>query len=346
LKGNISQSGIKDAPAGHPVHTFLQENAALGQAVQSMTGIFNEIEGMEEDSDAKEKMMQIHGLFNQLSDVEKHYLRKENLLFPYLEKQGITGPPTVMWGKHDETRELLKSAYEVFLSLDKITAGEAKALAEFVLKPAVKAIDEMIYKEEKILLPMCMDTLSEAEWYHIYQQTPEIGYCLYVPEIDWKPESLAAEEIEPEKSGRIMLPSGSFALTELAALFNTLPVDITFVDKDDTVRFFSNSAERIFHRSKAVLGRKVQMCHPPSSVHIVEKILCDFKSGAQDRAAFWIELRGRFIHIEYFAVRDEQGIYIGTLEVSQDLTEKRKLTGEQRLLKYESKIEGKNNGNN
>jgi DUF438 domain-containing protein len=113
-----------------------------------------------------------------------------------------------------------------------------------------------------------------------------------------------------------------------------LPVDLTFVDADDRVRFFSEGRNRVFPRAKAVIGRKVQHCHPPASVGVVNRILSDFRSGAQSVAEFWIEMRGRFVHIRYFAVRDESGAYLGTLEVTQDLTRERTLEGQRRLLEY------------
>ena len=131
------------------------------------------------------------------------------------------------------------------------------------------------------------------------------------------------------------MPTGSFTLEELIAVMATLPFDLTFVDKDDTVRYFTPGKERIFSRSKAILGRKVQYCHPPKSVHVVDQILNDFKSGRHDRARFWINLRGRLVYICYYAVRNEQGEYLGTLEVTQDLTEARSLEGERRLLMYD-----------
>ena len=136
--------------------------------------------------------------------------------------------------------------------------------------------------------------------------------------------------------GKIKLPSGTFSVDELTTILNTLPVDMTFVDKDDTVRYFTQGKERIFDRNRTILGRKVQYCHPPSSVHIVEQILQDFKSGKQDEANFWIQMKGQFIYIRYFAMRDENGDYLGTLEVSQDLTELRKLDGERRILEYDN----------
>jgi len=131
------------------------------------------------------------------------------------------------------------------------------------------------------------------------------------------------------------MPTGSFTLEELMAMFSTLPFDLTFVDKDDTVRYFTPGKNRIFDRSRAILGRKVQYCHPPKSVHIVNQIVRDFKTGKQDRARFWINLRGRLVYICYYAVRNAQGEYLGTLEVTQDLSEVRALEGERRLLMYD-----------
>jgi DUF438 domain-containing protein len=240
-----------------------------------------------------------------------------------------------MWGKHDEARELLDSAVEALSATQEYSAGEAKSVIELAVKPAADAIEEMIYKEEEILFPMCMDTLDDSEWFDIYNQSLEIGYCLYDPKDEWKPEGIDIVKKEEKEKERIQLPSGSFTKDEINTILNTIPFDLTFVDKNDTVRYFTQGKERIFERSRAILGRQVQLCHPPKSVHIVEKILEDFKSGKHDRAAFWIEMRGRFISIEYFALRSREGEYQGVLEVSQNLTEKRQLEGEQRLLNYE-----------
>jgi hypothetical protein len=142
----------------------------------------------------------------------------------------------------------------------------------------------------------------------------------------------------PEAVGRglVVLPTGALGLEQLKAIFATLPVDITFVDAENRVRFFSEGPNRVFARPKAILGRLVQHCHPPGSVGVVERILSDFRSGRQDVAEFWIDFKGRFAHIRYFALRDEGGVYLGTLEVTQDLTRERSLQGERRLLQYES----------
>jgi DUF438 domain-containing protein len=194
----------------------------------------------------------------------------------------------------------------------------------------------MIIKEEEILFPMSMDALSDTDWYEIQKQSLEIGYCLYDPPTEWMPAGIIIEDIKDvEKQGsNIQLPSGNFSVEELLAILNTLPVDITFVDKNDKVKYFSQSKDRIFQRSRAILNRDVRHCHPPASAHIVDKIIEDFKSGKHDRAPFWINLKDQFVHIEYFALRNEKGEYLGTLEASQDLTGYRKLEGEQRILSY------------
>ena len=283
----------------------------------------------------KDAVAQVRSNLHKLYDVDKHYRRKENLIFPFLEKHGITGPPTVMWGKHDQIRELLKAAIATFEQTEEFNADEARTLVELVYRPASDGIEDMIFKEEQILFPMCMDTLTEQEWWQVHNQSLEIGFCLFDPTDEWMPSgetTVSGEGVNDE--GRIQLPSGSMTPTELNAILNTIPFDLTFVDKDDTVRYFTQGRERIFDRNRAILGRKVQLCHPPHSVHIVQRIIEDFRSGKQSRAPFWITIKGRFIHIEYFALRDKQGEYLGTLEVSHDLTDKRALDGEQRLLEY------------
>lgn len=337
LDGRIDQSGAKIAPDGHPVHTFQQENLALLREIRSLEVLFEQSKKRGQN-DPSPVWIEIHSHFNALMDVEKHYLRKEYLLFPFLEKHEITGPPTVMWGKHDETRELLKAAQEGFAATGDSEAEELQAVVEMVFKPAAKAVEDMISKEEEILFPMCLDKLEDVEWLEIAEQSIEYGYCLYDPQTEWRPEGLDHKETDLVSAQKIQLPSGSFSVSELELLLNNIPFDMTFVDKQDRVRYFTQGRERIFSRSRAILGRKVQQCHPPSSVDIVEKILNDFKAGREQHAAFWITMGGRFIHIEYLALQSRSGEYIGTLEVSQDLTEKRKLEGEQRLLQYSAKV--------
>jgi hypothetical protein len=366
-------------PPGHPVDTFRRENEALREQARAMRTALAALapEGAGDDVPVDPKLLlECRGVVGALMDVEKHYQRKEHLLFSMLERHGITGPSTVMWGKDDEARALLK---ELGTALGESggTAGEWRLVAQTVAAPALGALEEMIFKEERILLPMSLQNLTETEWGEIFTQSPQFGYCLVDPREGYRPpapatdvpEAASAEAVRsgvafaPFASGRrarplpmagsppaprearlpeavgqglVVFPTGALGLDQLKAIFATLPVDVTFVDAEDRVRFFSEGPSRVFARPKAILGRLVQHCHPPGSVGVVESILSDFRSGRRDVAEFWIDVRGRFVHIRYFALRDEEGAYLGTLEVTQDLTRERSLQGERRLLQYES----------
>lgn len=334
LEGRVDLSAQKAIPEGHPVDVMLQENKALKHVAENVLSALSALKYTREE-DIQDILLKLKAGYNQLIDVDKHYQRKEYLLFPFLEALGITGPPKVMWGKHDEIRDLLKGSIEILNTPD-VSKEDLIVSAELVLIPAAKQVLDMTVKEEEILFPMAMDALSDADWYQIRRQSVEIGFCLYDPPTEWTPEGTREEGINEAQrdGGNIQLPSGSLTAEELLAILNTVPVDMTFVDRNDKVKYFTQGSERIFQRNRAILNRDVRHCHPPASAHIVDKILNDFKSGKQDRAPFWINLRGQFIHIEYFALRNEKGEYLGTLEVSQNLTHYRNLEGEQRILSY------------
>ncbi len=334
LHGTVDLSASKTIPDGHPVDVLLEENKALKRLSDNTTEELLAIK-YRNGEDFENAVLKVRGSFNQLMDVDKHYQRKEYLIFPYLEKAGITGPPKVMWGKHDEIRDLIKGSIEILQTPD-LSKEDLVVSAEIILLPALKGVFEMTIKEEEILFPMLMDTLNDGDWYEIQKQSLEIGYCLYDPPVEWKPDGIETEDINAaQKEGEnIQLHTGGFTAEELLSILNTLPVDMTFVDRNDKVKYFSQSSDRIFQRNRAILNRDVRHCHPPASAHIVDKILDDFKSGRQNRAPFWINMKGKMIHIEYFALRNEVGEYLGTLEVSQDLTAYRALEGEQRILSY------------
>ncbi len=337
LDGSIDTDGAPDVPAGHPVDTFKQENRKVEEVLTRLKEWILAIPAIEK-SDLPAFLLALKQHLNALSDLDKHYKRKEYLLFPFLEKNEITGPPKVMWGKHDEIRELLKAAHESSHAPISEVA-ELSSVATLVLEPLITLIEGMIMKEEQILLPMCLETLTEEDWFKVYQETTEFGYCLYDPQTEWKPsEKAQTATAEYIQADAIRLSSGAFDMEELEALFLHLPIDLTFVDKNDKVRFFSHSPKRVFERNRSIIGRDVRMCHPPGSVHIVEQIINDFKTGKENKATFWLSnFKGRFIVIEYTAVRSKEGAYLGVLEVTQDITALRSLEGDQRLLSYEQK---------
>ncbi|MBL4935482.1 DUF438 domain-containing protein [Clostridium sp. YIM B02515] len=335
FKGSIADihaAEVKKAEEieGHPIHTFKQENRGIESLISK--NIEPHLEALKKD-DSKDIIYKLIEDFNLLYDIDKHYSRKENLVFPYLEKYGITAPPKVMWGVDDEIRDAIKEVKRLLINYN----GDKESIA-CKASETLNRVKEMIFKEENILFPMCMDTLTEDEWFKIMEESDEVGYTLIEPKTRWKPErvSLSKEKTETvnesEKEGYIKLPTGFLNVKELAQMLNTLPFDITFIDKDDIVKYFSQSEERIFARTKAVIGRSVANCHPPASVHIVEKMLEDFKSGRKNHEDFWINMGPIFVYIRYFAVRDENGEYLGTVEVTQNIKPIQDISGEKRLM--------------
>jgi len=337
LEGNVDLSAVAPIPENHPIDVMVRENLELKKVAKQAKESLESIILLKTD-DIQGEILKLRAHFNALYDVDKHYLRKEYLLFPFMEQHGITGPPKVMWGKHDQIRELIKGAIEI-LAIPEVSVDELSASADLVIIPAIQQVVDMTSKEEEILFPMALEVLTEKQWYDMQRQALEFGYCLYDPPGLWKPSFVTEEEISEASlhKGNIQLPSGQFTVEELLAILNHLPIDMTFVDKNDKVKYFSQGKERVFHRNRAILNRDVRFCHPPSSAHIVDKIIEDFKSGKEDSAPFWINMRGQMVHIDYFALRNEKGEYLGTLEVSHNVQKYRNLEGEQRILSYEKK---------
>jgi hypothetical protein len=333
FKDALEEKDLPKPPAGHPVHTFMKENRATERIISQISMVVGKMGHPPNPKRYEIVRQDLEDLLGKLADIDIHYSRKENQLFPMLEAHHFTGPSQVMWSIHDDIRADLKKTRDAFDRADLEPAVSA-------LKEATQAIRDMIYKEEHILYPASLDMLSSEEWIKMKQGEADIGYAWVKPDKGWPeadiqmPEIKPAEPVETVKdvSGALGLDTGRMTLEQINLMLKHLPVDLTFVDATDQVAYYSEGLERIFPRSPAIIGREVRNCHPPKSVHIVNKILDEFKSGSKDTAEFWLELKGRFIYIRYFAVRNSEGTYQGTLEVSQDLTKIRKLTGEKRLL--------------
>ncbi len=326
----LEKSASEETFPSHPVYLFRQENREIEKLVESVRSF---IEKRDEDKFPvfKEKLKEM--LLN-LRGIETHYERKEQLLFPFLEKQGFFGPSKVMWGKDNEVRDMLKTALQ---GIDLL--GKQEEFADYnkqTLEPLLEEILGMIFKEENILFPTSLEKLGASDWVDILRESDDIGY-VYIE----KPEETGAlmKELktvlleEPIfQDNAVSFATGALPLNELMYLLNTLPVDLTYVDSEDRVKYFSDSKDRVFRRTRSVIGRNVENCHPPQSVEVVQKIITSFKEGKKDRYEFWLNVKERFLYIQFFAVRDKEGRYLGTLEVAQDITEIRKLDGEKRLL--------------
>lgn len=334
FKESLADQPLPSMPPGHPVHTFMAENDALKAVCAELRELMAKGGSL--------KAIAPH--FKRLSEIDLHYLRKENQLFPFLEKHGISGPPQVMWTIHDEVRGMLKAARQ---SLD---AGNAAAFGE-QLTPALTKIEDMVDKEHLVLLPMALSKFSEDEWLEVRAGEGHIGYALIEPGNEWpsaeqavrgaavsasEKETPAAHALAPDSgTAPLELSTGALTLEQVNLLFTHLPVEISFTDENHIVRYFSEGRERIFPRSPGVIGRAVDKCHPPKSVHMVKEILRAFEAGERDVAEFWINFQEKMIHIRYFAVRDDAGKFRGTIEVVQDVTGIRELSGERRLLDWD-----------
>jgi len=315
-QGLESQAAPESVP-GHPVHNFRLENEIIGRVLESVEGSLARV--LAGDKDALKSLRMTVG---NLQLIERHYEWKENLLFPVLEKYGFEGPSKVMWGVHNDIRKAIRNL-QALINSDSLDLETIDA--EYL--DLAKAVRDMFYKEEKVLLPESLTRLSQEDWDLIKSESLSLKKGAESTE-------LISEEPAPalETEGKIPLSTGALTQEQINLMLSNLPVDITFVDENDKVCFFSQTSERIFVRTAAIIGRAVQNCHPPQSVHVVQHIVDDFRAGKRDVAEFWIQMGPKFVHIRYFALRDTQGAYKGVIEVTQDVSSIRALEGERRLL--------------
>jgi DUF438 domain-containing protein len=328
FRDSLDQKKELSVPAGHAVHTYMADNKIIAVLANRLAEVSRKLEA--NAGLATELLPVATTALANYDGIDNHYQRKEHQLFPLLERHGVTGPSQVMWGVHDQIRAQWKQVRKF------AEGGDTKALVDG-LPGLARGMIEMIYKEEKILFPMAMEKLTAEEWAEEKRGEDELGYRLAKPAFALP---LAAGQPSPSPvpapaaPGLLNLTTGALSLEMVDLIFRHLPLDLSFVDEHDVVRYYSESKERIFPRTPASIGRTVQNCHPPKSVDTVNRILESFRAGKQDVAEFWIHMGPRFIHIRYFAVRDNAGNYRGCLEVTQDIGAIRALEGDRRLLDW------------
>jgi len=326
-----------EVPAENPVNILLKEHEIMLQLSGMATTIAGNIQRAADIGDISDDIAHLKHIAEDFVDSEKHYLREENVLFPVLEKHGVREPPAIMWTEHNQIRDIKKQFTKIIEGYNAIGFQDFKKQLGETAKALNEVLSSHFFKENNILFPTALKVFTDDEWKDVRREFDAIGYCRFTPQhLITAPQAERAEKPKPEAvpmpERLLQFETGALSMDEVEAVLKTLPVDITFVDKDDTVRYFSKS--EIFLRTKAVIGRKVQQCHPQKSIHIVNKILDSFKSGKKDVAEFWIHMDNRMIHIRYFAVRDKGGKYLGTMEVTQDITGIKKIEGEKRLLDW------------
>ena len=328
FRDSLDQKKELSVPAGHAVHTYMADNKIIAVLANQLAEVARKLSA--DLASAGELGPVATAALAKYDGLDNHYKRKENQLFPLLERHGVNGPSQVMWGIHDQIRAQWKAVRK------SAEGGDVKALVDG-LPGLARGMIEMIYKEEKILFPLAMEKLTAEEWAEEKHGEDELGYALAKPAFSLP---LAAGRPSPSPApalaepGLLNLTTGALSLEMVDLLLRHLPLDLSFVDENDVVRYYSESKERIFPRTPASIGRTVQNCHPPKSVDTVNRILESFRAGKKDVAEFWIHMGPRFIHIRYFAVRDNAGKYRGCLEVTQDIGAIRALEGDRRLLDW------------
>lgn len=336
FKTSLDKQQAPETTPGHPVFTYRAENLGVQRALKDLEQAVDEYKRMPTAATQRAALVAV----DRLMEYDRHYLRKENLLFPFMEGTGFGGPSKVMWGVHDDIRADWKALRSILDTPEPDDAAKLMPQLDELVPLLTGAIRDMIYKEDHILFPAALKRLTDTDWIAIRDQGEEIGYAYARPGRAWLPDVVVAGPQAAEDApatagvaqGLIPLQVGALTAEQIDLMLQSLPVDVTFVDENDEVRYFSQGRERVFQRSPAIIGRKVQNCHPPQSVHKVQQIVEEFRAGRRDVAEFWIQMQGMFVHIRYFALRDESGAYKGTLDVSQDLVPLRALEGERRLL--------------
>jgi hypothetical protein len=315
----VFQAGLETEPEpenqpGHPLFDFRTENELIERTLELVEGSVLIYAGGDHKT-----LEQLRQDAKNLELIPCHYDKKENMIFPVLEKYGFEGPSKVMWGVDNEIRSDLRQFNDLLATDQPLGITLESRFNELSRK-----VKDMIYKEEKILIPEALGRFTPADW---QQMKDEIAGEVDQPKLEQMNGFYSAAH-----TSEIPLKTGALTAEQIDLLLTNLPIDVTFVDENDKVRYFTQGKERIFTRTAAIIGRDVHNCHPPQSVHVVHKIIEEFKAGKRDVADFWIKSGEAFIYIRYFALRDEDGAYRGVIEVTQNVTAIRALEGEKRLL--------------
>ncbi len=318
---------VEKLPEGHPVKVYYEESNLIQELLLELY-----------DANPVEDFQKYFNIFNHLTTIEKRFVRKENQLFPYLEKHGWEGPSQGMWSFHDNLREQIRilNNYNEEKNTTKIIEN---------LPYLIEGIKRLLSIEDARLFPNAMDLLEEEEWKEFFIGDEEIGWMLAEKPVPY-PTIVEEKYIHPSEDftkrdmsfsldNTFHYDEGYMTPEQVNLLLRFLPVDITYVDENDKVIFYNRGDDRVFSRSKGIIGREVRFCHPPKSVDMVLRIVAEFKAGTKDVAEFWFNFKGRVIHIRYFAIRDNQKNYKGVIEMSQDVTDIQKLEGQKRLLDWD-----------
>ena len=287
-----AKAAALEAVSGHPLQTLTAENQALSALLKEYQETKNT------------------SLIAKIREVSIHYAKKGDLLYPLLKvRYGVSGPSDVMWTVDDEIRDELGAL---------VREAEHDDAWNTRMDAVLKRAEEMIYKEQNILFPICAVNFSEEEWHGIYKDSSDYAECFGVSRKTWEEAEQSAQAPVKAVSGEVVMPGGHLTLDQLTALLNTIPMEITFVDAENINRFF-NEGPKVFKRPGMAIDREVFSCHPPKIEPMVRQIIDDFRNGRRDSVEVWMEKGGKTMLVRYLAVRDSSGTYLGTAECVQDM---------------------------
>ena len=341
-------------PENHPLWAYLEEINAVEKVALEADEL------LKQEKFIKNPWL---GVFDSLAEWRTHLSRKQNQLYPMLEDHGFDRPTRIMWTFDDAVRDAISASYALLREdkYEEFLASVPETLAK---------LRDLNSKELEVLLPTSYKLLSDEEFVRMSKNDHEIGYAIIqapglyvVPGINDSAAQLngnnstqggaVSNEFLNDLAGLLSkyvgpvggapvgkdavldVATGKLTLEQINLVFRHLPVDLSYVDENELVKFYSDTAHRIFPRSANVIGREVKNCHPAKSVHIVEEIVEKFRSGEQSQVEFWINKPGLFIYVIYTAVRDENGKFRGVLEMMQDCTHIRELEGSRTLLTWD-----------
>ena len=307
---SVNPDDIDALPEAHPLSILRAENTALETLLDTIEG---ELDGAKRTDEMLKHILA-------LGDLRMHYIKKEELLMPLLYDYGVTGPSQVMWGIDDEMKRELAMIIKA-LKAD----AETLPMYEARIRALTQRVREMIFKEEKILFPLSLRYFTQMEWYRCYHDLPDMGISFGVPIPAWAEappwlDQEAARLAQSQVGGKLQFPTGELSMEQLTTILQLLPVDITFIDKDDVVRFFTNEGQ-VFTRPLSALGRDVMNCHPPEIIPVVRNLIADFKAKKRTQMIVHRYIRERPIRVHYQAMYDAAGAYIGTVEFVTDHAE-------------------------
>lgn len=337
LFDEVMDTSRPNLPLDHPIMCYYRENDEMRRLMLS-------IEDLVQYPIIKNQWIE---LYDQLAAFRTHLSRKQNQLYSILEQKGFDRPTTTMWLLDDFVRDEIRDAKKLI--------EEDKEEEFLAMQPTIVAdVRDLLQKEESVLYPTALAMITPEEFEQMRSGDYEIGFAWIdvegfqnadktVNQPTTAPDGFVSElsallakyELGGNDTDRVFdVTTGKLSLEQINLIYKHLPVDISYVDENELVRFYSDTNHRIFPRSKNVIGRDVKNCHPRTSVHLVEEIIAKFRSGEQDSVDFWINKPGVFIYIYYVAVRDAEGRFRGVLEMMQDCSRIRELQGSRTLLTW------------